>query len=483
VAADLAAVGMGFIRDTCTASATAIAIYQAIAAKNIKFIFGTDVDTNPTLTTAGLVTAYTSMVNALGPNSIVAFEAPNEPAIETWIYNSVTATKTTAPPGWLPVAQFMAAMYTAIRSTPAFTGIPYIQTTLQGVEPDNCGLQFLSIPYGYNHVTKTTNGSTAAGNATLHFASVAQGIGSGSLIAGHYIYGTNIPNGTTISSTTGTTVVMSNTATGSGVANGASIRFGARMPDGTTFGDLLNEHEYAIQSNQNVQAIDIARTDDLHNNVVTTWQQGYPGYGTLANAYKNRRIITEYGCAVGTPSANGFLVDARTQAANLLNAWLDYVLIWGYDYFCIYGMYDQTVEAPVSWGLYSALGTPRTSGTWLGNLTTILADNTSPSLASKFAPGALGYQTTTLPSGTAFTRLLQRSDGTFFILIWDNYVDWNIGTGAPITVTPTSVTVTFARNGSVNVYDPSIGTSAQQTLSGNSVTISLADYPQVITFI
>jgi len=72
----------------------------------------------------------------------------------------------------------------------------------------------------------TTNGTTAAGNATLHFASTPSWI-----VAGMSVYdltsGSVIPGGTTVLSTTGTTVVMSANAAGAGVGNGDNIAFSA----------------------------------------------------------------------------------------------------------------------------------------------------------------------------------------------------------------------------------------------------------------
>ena len=72
----------------------------------------------------------------------------------------------------------------------------------------------------------TTNGPTAAANATLHFAAV-----SGTILPGMVIVDLNtaaaIPAGTTVVSTTATTVVMSQNATGAGVGTGDVIQFGS----------------------------------------------------------------------------------------------------------------------------------------------------------------------------------------------------------------------------------------------------------------
>lgn len=70
----------------------------------------------------------------------------------------------------------------------------------------------------------TTNAITAAGNATLHFASVPDYVVAGLTII-DATTGAAIPAGTTVVSKTATTVVMSQNAAGGGVGNGDTIHF------------------------------------------------------------------------------------------------------------------------------------------------------------------------------------------------------------------------------------------------------------------
>lgn len=74
--------------------------------------------------------------------------------------------------------------------------------------------------------TATTNGTTASGNATLHFASTPSWIVAGMTIR-DITTPSAIPAGTTVLSTTGTTVVMSQNAAGAGVGGTDSIGFSA----------------------------------------------------------------------------------------------------------------------------------------------------------------------------------------------------------------------------------------------------------------
>jgi hypothetical protein len=69
-----------------------------------------------------------------------------------------------------------------------------------------------------------TNNATAAGNNTLHFPATPSTVVAGELVV-DITTPSAIPAGTTVSSTTGTTVVMSANAAGSGVGNGDYIAF------------------------------------------------------------------------------------------------------------------------------------------------------------------------------------------------------------------------------------------------------------------
>lgn len=73
-----------------------------------------------------------------------------------------------------------------------------------------------------NTNTLTTNNTTAAGNATLHIASVPAWVVAGMQIV-DLTTPVSIPANTTVVSTTVNTIVMSNNAAGAGVGNGDSI--------------------------------------------------------------------------------------------------------------------------------------------------------------------------------------------------------------------------------------------------------------------
>ncbi len=106
------------------------------------------------------------------------------------------------------------------------------------------------------------------------------------------------------------------------------------------------------------------------------------------------------------------------------------------------------------------------SGTFLHNLTTILADSGSPGATQK-----LPYTIAGEPS-TVHDLLLQKASGQFELVVWDE--KYSGGTDA--------VTVQLGSTlGTVRIYDPTVGTGATKTLSNvSSVSLSLGDHPLVI---
>ena len=103
---------------------------------------------------------------------------------------------------------------------------------------------------------------------------------------------------------------------------------------------------------------------------------------------------------------------------------------------------------------------------YLHNLTTILADQGSP-----VPLGQLHYSIPDQP-GTTHEMLLQKSDGTFWLLVWSERLK-----GAD------EVTVQFRCSFSAaTVYDPTVGTGPIQTLSrADSLKLTLSDHPIIIT--
>jgi hypothetical protein len=135
----------------------------------------------------------------------------------------------------------------------------------------------------------------------------------------------------------------------------------------------------------------------------------------------------------------------------------------GWSYTFIYMLRDDSGQG--YWGLFDTTYAAKKSGEYLHNFTTILADDGART------PRRLDYSIGSVPA-TVHDLLLQKSDGTFELVVWDERPSG--GTD--------DVTVTFgASHPTVRVYDPTTGTAPTSTLSGvTSVPLSLSDHPMIV---
>ena len=319
--------------------------------------------------------------------ALLAAEGPNEPNNWHVTYLSQTSSSTTS----LPIAWFCRDLYSAVKADPKLAGIPvFASSEAGGSEPDNCGLQFLTIP---------------SGAVTL-------------------------------------------------------------MPDGTIYADYANTHNYVVKNGQTSivdnnawNAEDPTQKlgwDGLYVEYGHTWSAGFDGYST-SQLLTLPRVTTETGwITVGTNS-----ITEDQQGKLFLNLYLAaYKRGWSYTF--IYMLRDDAVQG--YWGLYHIDYTSKLSATYLHNLTTILADNTS------VTPGSLNYFIPSEPV-TTHDLLLQKSNGKFELVVWSERA---IGSD--------NVSVNFGSTlAMVKVYDPTAGILATQTLNNvNSVTLTVSDHPVII---
>ncbi|HEX2950464.1 MAG TPA: malectin domain-containing carbohydrate-binding protein [Armatimonadota bacterium] len=117
--------------------------------------------------------------------------------------------------------------------------------------------------------------------------------------------------------------------------------------------------------------------------------------------------------------------------------------------------------------------TPKPAYTNVKNLIAILKDP-----ETSFVPGELDY---TLKGGTPDVHhtLLQKHDGTFYLLLWQEVKSYDntVNPGKDMTIAPVPVTVQCTTPiTSGEWYDPSVGTqSTPLTVTGNAVTLSVPD--------
>lgn len=241
-----------------------------------------------------------------------------------------------------------------------------------------------------------------------------------------------------------------------------------KMPDGTTYADYANVHNYIYHphspypaDNKTWHAADptaAARVDGLFGNFGVTWARGFRGY-TQEQLNTLPRVSTETGTKIGGP------VTEQMHGLNLMSLYLAQFKR-GYAYTSVYLLRDRSDEdGNQSFGFYKADYSRRLAAIYLHNLTTILADK-----GILARPGQLDFTIADQPE-TVHDLLLQDSDGTFQLIVWGERLSGQ-----------DRVTVQFGETrASVRTYDPTLGVEPVGTLSNvRSVEITLSDHPIVI---
>lgn len=131
-----------------------------------------------------------------------------------------------------------------------------------------------------------------------------------------------------------------------------------------------------------------------------------------------------------------------------------------------------------NFGLFHNDGSPKLAATAIHNLTQVLAD---PGSWSGLQPGSLNYTISGLPAD-GYSMLLQKSDGTFDLVLWAEPLLWNPNTQQPLAAPTSQVGVNFGQTfKSADVYDPMAGTSPiAASANAQSVQIVLTDHPIII---
>lgn len=240
------------------------------------------------------------------------------------------------------------------------------------------------------------------------------------------------------------------------------------LPIGTQFADFANCHNYiyhpaspGLVDNKTWNAADptsACKVDGLYGNYGRTWARHYPGYSE-AELSVLPKVTTETGCQIGGT------ITEEIHARNLLSMYLDQFKR-GWSYTSVYILRDRTDEGGNQrFGFYAPDYQPRKAAVYLHNLTTILADN-----GALTEPGKLDYSIPNEPA-TVHDLLLQNSDGTFQLLVWDERVK---GTD--------TLKIQFVGDRDfAKIYDPTIGAKPAETHDHVSeLTLTMTDHPLVI---
>jgi len=357
-----------------------IAIHQQAAIKVVLTMSGPSDSTIPRM-----IEMSKQLAEA---DALLALEGPNEP--NNW---GVTfeRKKSGGNTTFIPVAKWQAAYYAAAKADPVLKNYPVFDSSeAGGSEPDNVGLQYLTIPQGAS---------------TL-------------------------------------------------------------MPDGTHYADFANVHNYicrkpAIIDNmawENADPVFHGWPDGIYVEYGKTWRKGFTGYSN-AELEKLPRVTTETGWV--TSGKNG--LTEEQQGRLYLNLYLAQFKR-GFKYTFIYMLRDGG-GSDAGYGIVHNDYQPKKSATYLHNLTSILADRGIVAHA-----GSLAYTIPNAPA-TVHDLLLQKSDGTFELVVWNEKAKGADQVGVELAQPCPSVIL----------YDPTLG--SQPTIGFKNVrtiALELSDHPIVI---
>jgi hypothetical protein len=263
---------------------------------------------------------------------------------------------------------------------------------------------------------------------------------------------------------------------------------GAVQPDGTVYADVANVHNYfqgngiagqVPEDNHIFWAESVAKGGDIGYAGLfdvygeywgNTWNKGFAGAST--GQMDRPKETTETGWNNAPNSAGSGLSDVL-KGHMIADLWFQAVL-QGFSSTTVYQM-NNSRPNDSGWGFFNNNGTSTVAdasnalpmGVYTHNITTILAD-----ISSAFTPTPLPYSITNMPS-TGYSLLLQKSNGTYELVVWGE---------AFASQTVTRVTVNLGKTFStVKVYDVTGGTSPASTFSNaNSVVVNISDHPIIL---
>jgi len=242
---------------------------------------------------------------------------------------------------------------------------------------------------------------------------------------------------------------------------------GLSMPDGTKYADYANVHNYTSLNADNntwnnASPNEPGPSDGMASEYFGfTWLKGYAALPLGSTPIP--MVSTEFGGTTSSSDTSSPLTQDQ-QGKLALNQFCSQFKR-GFKYSFWYEMRDNE-GGNAGFGLFDSSNNPKLAGTYLHNLNTILADESS------FTPGSLNY---TIPSepATVHDMLLQKTSatGTFYLVVWDD---------RPVAEGTDPVTVNLGGTYAVSEYDPTVGTSATSLGNISSVSLTLSDHPVIL---
>lgn len=241
------------------------------------------------------------------------------------------------------------------------------------------------------------------------------------------------------------------------------------MPAGTRYADYANCHNYlthpswpGLHDNQTWLSASPGPdcpVDGLYKNYGLTWHKGFNGYSP-SELINIPRVTTETGCPTGQ------MITEQIQAKLIVNLYLSqFSRLWSYT--AVYLLRARSGEPDHQrYAMFEIDYTPKLAAHYLHNLTSILQDQ-GPARQVK----ALEYH---IPdqSPTVHDMLLQRSDGTLFIVLW----------GERFTGGLDQVAIQLGRRQQkITIYDVTSGTRPVEKITDvRSLTVPVADHPLIL---
>jgi len=189
-------------------------------------------------------------------------------------------------------------------------------------------------------------------------------------------------------------------------------------------------------------------------------------------------MVTETGYYTTGNGSDPSNVDETVQAKYTLDLALD---TWqagdARTYF--YELLDQGTgngNPESNFGLFHSDGSAKPAADAIHNLTSLLSDPGGAGIA----PGALDYTLSGLQD-TDHSMLMQKSDGTFWLAVWnDTRLSGPFNAGETV-VPPHQVTLSLgSAASSIEVFDPLHGTGTVQSGSGSSISFDVPDHPVLV---
>ncbi len=179
--------GIRVIRDDATHNTTGPRSVQELC--NIHAVTGVKVDELPIVDADpnNIADTKAEWDQLARCGAMVEAEGPNEPNNFHFNYQGSLCSMATS---FLPCAKYQAALYAMVKADPALRKFPVLGLTEPGAEPDNVGLQFLTIPTGSGLLMP--DGTVYADIANAHNYAQGNGAAGTTLIDNHARYAESV---------------------------------------------------------------------------------------------------------------------------------------------------------------------------------------------------------------------------------------------------------------------------------------------------